>query len=1046
MGGFPQVKITSFQLPADDPNGGIQVELGTKLTSPSPISVQLGTIRLAIAYDGVNLGQVASENITLQEGDNDILLKGTLVPQTDPDSLTKVGNLFTNYVSGKTSNTTATGISAAPNGNDNIGWLSQGFQSVQLHVGLGAGAPLDIIKSVKLGYIDLGFNSQTPYAPSLTAPSVVAGFQIPFGFSLNIYQVAQNLYMGNNGTGNFASISAPFVDSQCNQQAGTLGFPMNNDLIKVVDGQESMFDDYTYSLTAQETYSFQVRGEATTKVTTPIGNLTMGGIMLNVPTSLQGMQWLNNTPTVIHSIDVYGGTQQYMELSINTTMGNPSDFSISIGDVHFDMQSGGVSLGSILLNNLTMQRGSNNVIALATFDPKSSSTGQNLLSTFVMGQNNSVQIKGFDQTTAIKSLSKGLSQISIGSTLPGLPNPLIQSTKLTVLDNSIQTSVVDVQVTIANPFTCPLGITSVKSAATYNGMPVGNIDQNTNINVPGHASVLSQSLQMKMNLEPAAVALLLRDLAVKANLDTRPLDALLGMGGFHVQGQQSVSADPSLFENFNVSEYTMTAMKKLTVDLQLASGTTMGDYVNTMQFAQSNVTTQTDETVTKLIPVVGQPIVQQIVDGSNLSFETITLSNPTDSSFTVQMVGAINNTGPMSAAISFPTPLTVAWEGTVLGQVSMPTINTQPNVGAKFNVTGGFTIADQNVMGNFSAYLINSENFVWNIYTNSVAVDAIGYNFTNISMNKFVTLDGAQGFKDCVQIPGFDLPSNDPAGGITLTMQSIIKNPSQIGFSLGGAGFASFFDDQQIAELASNGPAIFPAKGSNLINMKGRLIPQTTDEGLKAITEVFENYLNAMNSSLTVKGVSGSGANGQVGWLTTGFKSINIANVSLPGPAQKPELIPAITMKQLEMDFTKDPYAPIMSSEDVEAQLKNPFGFPLGVSSLNMDVESSYENKSTATLKVPDVPSTTNLQTELVTTAFKDLPFNVLDNAHETFNQFVKALTSTANVTFGLAGEANSVAETAVGQLQLKNISYDVQSPLAGKLIFSLPAILVMTH
>ncbi|KAI7859248.1 hypothetical protein BDC45DRAFT_553635 [Circinella umbellata] len=1035
MGGFPEVSIQSFQLPGDDPNGGIKVELGTILTSPSPVGVQLGTIKMAIGYEGVDLGEVSADDITLVKGNNSILLKGTLKPQSDPTNLEKVGVLFSNYVSGKMSQTSAVGVSAAPDGTNSIGWLSEGFQSVRLNVGLGVDKPLEIIKSVNMGYLDLSFSPDTPYAPVLSAPQINAGFEIPFGFSLDITEVKQDLQMANKETGSFATISAPFVPAQSNQEAGQLLFAMTNDTIQAIEGQEDAFDDYTFSLTALESYTFQVKGEATTKTATPIGNITLGGISLDVPTSLKGMQFLNSTPTIINSLDVTGGETNHMNLAINVTMSNPSDFSIYTGDVSFDMKAENTVLGSVTLGQLKLNRGDNTVVATAAFDPKSSQVGQNLLSTFVMGKDNNVNIAGNENSTPIKSLIGGLSQISIDSKLPGLSSQLIQGSHLIVLNDTLETGFVNVQVSIGNPFSAGLSITSVKSSVTYQGMPVGNIDQDVSgspIDIAGHSTVQSSPLQMKMNLEPAAVAMLLRDLAVKQNLDTRPLDALLTMGGFHIKGQENLAADPALFDGFDISKFVMDAMKGLFVDLQLESGLTIGQYVNTLQFAQSNVSCSTDETVTKLIPVVGQPIVQQIVDGADLTFETVTLSEPTDNGFKVQMVGSITNTGPMAASISFAKPLDVSWEGRELGKVTMETIKTQPNVGAKFNVSGEFSIADANYMGDFAVYMINNEKFVWDINSvEGVNVDAIGYVFTNINMTKQVSLTGAKGFKDCVTIHSFDLPSNDPAGGISLTLQVSIQNPSQVGFMLGGAGFESYFKDIQIGILASDGAANFPAVGASDMVMKGRLIAQESDEGIEAITEVFANYLTAKNSTLTVKGASGSGPQGQVSWLTKGFQSLSIENVTLPGPEVAPELIPSITLYDMELDFTAGAYSPTSGSNLVNAQLKNPFGFPLGVSSLNMQVDASYQNNRAAHLDVPDVQSTTD-NNGLITTAFKGVPFEVYDDGQKVFNSFTKALTEGASVTYGMKGISNAQAETAVGKLKLTDIPFDIESSLGG--------------
>lgn len=1035
MDGFPEVKITSFQLPSDAAQGGINVELGTQLISPSPIGVQLGTIVLNVGYQGLYLGQVSASNVNLAHGPNDILLKGVLVKQTDPTALAKVSELFSNYVAGKISQTTATGVSCAPDGTNAITWLSEGFRSVQLNVGLGNSEPLNIIQGVSMGYLDLKFSPDAPYAPVSSAPNVIADFQIPFGFSLNITQVSQNLTIGTNEAGNFATLSVPWVPAQSDQKAGKLQFAMTNIPIAGISGKESQYNDFTYSLTASDAYSFQVGGNASTITETPIGQITLAGVTFEVPTTLHGLQFLNSTPTEVLGVDVTGGTTDNLLLAINVSMTNPSDINITAGNVQFAFLSSGEQLGNVFLNDLTLVRGPNQLTASSTFNPKGSQIGSNLLSTFVMGQNNAVSIAGNSESTAIASLEKAFAAITIDTSLPGLKSQLIQGAKLTVNPDSPKNGIVGVAVSIANPFSASLSITKVVSSATYQGMPVGNIDQdisNSPIVIGGHSTVQSNPLNMQMNIEPAAVALLLRQLAVAEGLDTRALDALLGMGGFQIAGQEDVSPSADLFANFNISQYVMQAMQSLHADLQLLSGLKVGDYTTDLQFAQNNVTVQTDESVTRLIPIVGQPIVQQLVDGAKLGFETIVLSSPTDTSFQVQMKGSITGTGPFSATISFPSPLTISWQGKNIVSVNMPNIQTQPDIGAQFDVSASSTVLDQAAMADFSGYLINNENFQWEITTKDVAVTALGFTFTNITMDKFVTLDGANGFKDAVKILSFDLPSNDPAGGITMTANTTIANPSQVGFTLNSASFAAYYKDVYLGPLASDGQAVIPPKATGNIAMKGRLVPQDSQEGLDVVTEVFENYLSAKDTPLEVKGVSGSGPNGEVGWLTTGFKTLDIQNVILPGPDTPPELIPSITMMDMELDFTKDTWAPPAGSKEVQAQLKNPFGFPLGVSQLNMDVTVSYGGSKTGELQVPDEKATTS-STGVVTTSFSDIPLKIFDDAHDTFSSFVKALTSKSNVTFGLAGSTNAVTETAIGSLKLDNITFDVDSALAGK-------------
>ncbi|ORZ09924.1 hypothetical protein BCR42DRAFT_462600 [Absidia repens] len=1002
MNGFKDVKINSFQLPSDNPNGGIDVELGTVLTSPSPVGVQMGTIEMDMSYQGVGLGRVKAENVTLKKGPNEIALKGVLIPQTDPAALEKVGTMFTTYVSGEVAPTSASGVSAAPNGKDSVSWLTDAFKTVQLNVGLSnAGGPLKMISAVSMGYLDLKFDANNPYAPSLNAPSVVADFKSPFGFSLDIFEVTQNITMNTTAGGNFSELAIPWVPSQSNQQTGKLQFGVSNSPITALSGKNDAFDDYTYDLTASKDYSFGVTGVATTKTKTPLGNITLGGISFSVPTALHGLQFLNSTPTVINSVDMTGGTKEALQLNINVTMGNPSDFGMSVGDVTFAMFADSTQVGTVTLNNLTLNRGSNTVIAKANFDPKSSQGGQNMLSSFVMGKDSSTAIGGFKESTAIASLVKALSAVKIDTTLPGLKAPLIQKGALTVLPDSVKTSVVNVAVTIANPFTAGMAITKVKSAATYKGMPVGNIDQDISGDpfVIGGHSQGDKSLSMTMNTQPASIALLMRSLAVDAHLDTKALDGLLGMGGFHIAGQEHIEPTASLFNGFNISSFVMQAMTALKTDLALESTLQVGEYEDVLSFSQKAVQITSDGTVTRLIPIVGQPIVQQIVNGAVLGFENLILSDPTNTN------------------------------AKTLGTATMPPIKAVADKGAQFDVPSSLVITDQSAMEEFAAYMINNEEFIWDIVTNDVSVEALGFTFTGIKMEKFVTLKGAKGFKDCVVINSFDLPSDDPNGGITLVLNTTINNPSQVGFNLNSVAFTSSFENVQIGELAAT-PGNFAPIGTSEIPMKGRMIPQKSQSGLDAVTKVFDNYLAAENSTLEVKGDSASGPAGQVTWLTNAFKTLKIENVILPGPKEKPVLIPSITMMNMQLDFTKDPYAPPTSSSEVHAQLKNPFGFPLGVSQLTMEADASVSKNKMAHLSVPEEKATT--ANGVITTQFQNLPFKVEDGAHDLFSSFLTELTKSGNSSFGLSGVSNALSTTNLGNLQLNNISFDVTTSMAG--------------
>ena len=69
------------------------------------------------------------------------------------------------------------------------------------------------------------------------------------------------------------------------------------------------------------------------------------------------------------------------------------------------------------------------------------------------------------------------------------------------------------------------------------------------------------------------------------------------------------------------------------------------------------------------------------------------------------------------------------------------------------------------------------ESFEWEISGDNLTVNALGIDVSGVSLPaKKVTLKGFNGLKDGVKVQSFDLPANDPAGGIHLTLEAATTN------------------------------------------------------------------------------------------------------------------------------------------------------------------------------------------------------------------------------------------------------------------------------
>lgn len=58
MANMTDVSISDFQLPGDDPAGGISLAVTTKLTNPSAFGVEMGILMVDLYYEDLYLGYV----------------------------------------------------------------------------------------------------------------------------------------------------------------------------------------------------------------------------------------------------------------------------------------------------------------------------------------------------------------------------------------------------------------------------------------------------------------------------------------------------------------------------------------------------------------------------------------------------------------------------------------------------------------------------------------------------------------------------------------------------------------------------------------------------------------------------------------------------------------------------------------------------------------------------------------------------------------------------------------------------------------------------
>ncbi|KAK3829395.1 MAG: hypothetical protein J3Q66DRAFT_435774 [Benniella sp.] len=1038
MGGFPNVKILRFDLPSDAaPGQGINLSIDTELYNPSPIGVVLGTLVLDIGCNGTHLGQVKATGASLLGGAASVLnLTGTMTPQTTPEGLNTVSALFSAYIAGLSSETTAKGVSVLPDGVNEVSWLSVGLKSMTLKVPLQTPTPLNIIKSITLGPMGMNWTNADSYAPLASSPEVLAGFEMPFGFSLNVTQVQNNMNVIYNNK-NIANVNAaewgPAVTTK-DANGTAIKFALPPTPFAINADSHADFDDFVNKLTVGSNQPFTVEGFAGTVAQTPIGEVRISGIPFKSDVSLSGLQGLKTNPTVINSLTVIGGLPTGLQIALSLSMVNPSLLSIDtgVGDsavVTFDMKYNGDNVGTVIFPTLNLLPGENIRTAGALFTPTGTQGGQELLQKYMSNQVATVDIFGSSSSSAIAPLAAGLKDVQLQSDMPGNPAQLLLNTALTILDDTGKTGIAMATVTINNPFVPALSIKSIKSTVQYNGRTLGSIDiPSTSIDVAGNSQQASQPLPLSMDLSIDSLLSLMVDQAKVNNLNAEPIIALGKMAK-----DPTVKIPSSVFVGFNLPTFVKAAMAGLKVDVSMAVDVFVGEYATSLTLVQNGVPTTTDDTILKLLPIVGTPIAQAIVDQATLSFTSVMINSPAETDFTTNINGLIGNTGPFDAEISFPSGSSVSWVNSgsnlTIGQIAMPVVQAKADVGAQLALTNvPFHVADAGNMGQFVGYSLKAETFEWLVVAENMVINAMGAPIPGIRMSKTVTLKGFNGLQG-LTIQKYDLPSNDP-DGIHLVLSATLPNPSNVGIEMGTVEFSNFFQGQEIGHVQTVGLKLLP-EALTPVNMEGTLTKQTTEAGLAALGDMFRMALNGGTPNLIVKGKSVTPASGPVSWLSSAFGSLTL-NVTLPSIG-KQDIITGITLKTMTLDFTGgNPYSIMTSSDNIEATFKIPFAFPLSITQVGEDINIQMpQGNNVANLKLPLGPATT-VSPGLLKTAYENQLLNVNDGAHDVFNAFSKVLTTGPGVHFFLSGTADTVAETAAGVVKIPGINVNVGSDMVG--------------
>ena len=214
---------------------------------------------------------------------------------------------------------------------------------------------------------------------------------------------------------------------------------------------------------------------------------------------------------------------------------------------------------------------------------------------------------------------------------------------------------------------------------------------------------------------------------------------------------------------------------------------------------------------------------------SQLHVYAANLTDIGNSSFPLSIEGQVKKTGIFPAHLFFREPVEVYWNSPPpnmqelhLGSMSLDYIGAA--VGhARIKQATTFIIRDEDGFAQFAKFLVSEPEFTWQLRCDNVHAEAFSFlpTYKNLKFKKDVIFEGIDGFKD-VKILDFQLPGDDPRGGITTQVLTQLRNPSAFGIQLGTLNLGLYYKNMFLGQVTATDVNI--TTGLNTILIAGQLV------------------------------------------------------------------------------------------------------------------------------------------------------------------------------------------------------------------------------
>ncbi|KAF9139663.1 hypothetical protein BGX30_007645 [Mortierella sp. GBA39] len=233
---------------------------------------------------------------------------------------------------------------------------------------------LGLIRSIAINQMSMDFTTANPWAPTTASNDVVATMLSIPGITLPIDSVRQHV---------------------------------------IIIGA---FSNFVGSLSTKASHPITLKGAVDAKLNLGIfGHLTIPGIGFKAVVPIKGLDGLKNQKYVF-AIDISPGLDGNTYMTSILNINNPSQLSLTLGDVNFDSTHKGAHIGISTVKNLKLIPGDNQVVSYTVLDMELEAA--RTFSQALYTSDEIMGIGGYSNSSTNPALNAGLAAVKSGVTIP----------------------------------------------------------------------------------------------------------------------------------------------------------------------------------------------------------------------------------------------------------------------------------------------------------------------------------------------------------------------------------------------------------------------------------------------------------------------------------------------------------------------------------------------------------------------------------------------------------------------------------------------------